>query len=134
MECVFCKIVKGELKAYRIYEDENILVFLDINPIYKGHMLAIPKKHYSRITEMPEEEYKKFSNSLQKFLKILEDRIGKNYNIVVNQGEKAGQIINHLHFHIIPRDLEFHPVEEKLFKWETHKLTEEEAREVINKF
>ena len=128
--CIFCKIIKGEIKAYKVYEDEYALAFLDINPVYKGHVLFIPKRHYSRFSEMPEDYACEFSKSLNKFLKIFEKKVCKDYNIVVNQGKKAGQVVMHLHVHIIPRT----DSEERLFVWKTHKLSEEEAKEVLSKF
>ena len=128
MECVFCKIVNKEIPAYTVYEDENVIAFLDINPVSEGHILVVPKKHYERITEMPEEDFRKFSESLQKVVKLVENKLSKDYNIIVNHGERAGQVIKHVHFHIIPRY-----GNEQLFLWLTHKLTEEEARRVLEK-
>jgi len=128
MECVFCKIINKELPAYIIYEDENTMAFLDINPVSKGHLLVVPKRHYSKLSEMPIEELEKFFKGLQNVIKIVENKLSNHYNIVVNQGEKAGQVINHLHFHIIPRY-----GYEQIFIWNTHKLTEDEAKEVLKK-
>ena len=128
MECVFCKIVNKELPAYIVYEDENVVAFLDINPVSEGHTLVVPKKHYERITDMLEEEFKKFMESFQKVVKLIESKLSKDYNIVVNHGEKAGQVIKHVHFHVIPRK-----GDEKVFLWITHKLTEEEAKRVLEK-
>jgi len=125
MDCIFCKILRGEIPCYKVYEDENVLAFLDINPVSRGHTLVIPKKHYSRIEEMPPEEFSEFAKSLQKVINIIK-KISEDYNIVINQGEKAGQVIFHLHVHIIPRE-----GEEKVFLWESKKLTEEEANEIL---
>jgi len=128
MECVFCKIINKELPAYIVYEDEDTMAFLDINPVSKGHLLVVPKKHYSRLSEIPQEELKRFFQGLQNVVKMVESNLSKHYNIVVNQGELAGQVINHLHFHIIPRY-----GNEQIFIWLTHKLSKEEAQEVLEK-
>ena len=128
MECVFCKIINKELPAYIVYEDEDTMAFLDINPVSKGHLLVVPKKHYSRLSEIPQEELKRFFQGLQNVVKMVESNLSKHYNIVVNQGELAGQVINHLHFHIIPRY-----GNEQIFVWLTHKLSKEEAQEVLEK-
>jgi len=126
-ECIFCKIIRREIPAYIVYEDEHSLAFLDINPVSPGHILVVPKKHYERITDMPENDLKEFMASVQKVAKIVETRLSNDYNIVVNHGPGAGQIINHVHFHIIPRY-----GQEKLFAWTTHKLTEEEAKKILS--
>jgi len=104
MECVFCDIVKGKLNAYKVYESENYLAFLDINPRSKGHTLVIPKEHYSSILELPEEKIYGLFNTV----KIVAEKIVKNLNarginICINNGKEAGQVIPHLHVHIIPR-------------------------------
>ncbi len=128
MTCIFCKIIKKEIPAYIVYEDDVAIAFLDINPVSEGHLLVVPKKHVSRLTELSEEEAAEFIKKVQKVAKMVEEKLSKDYNIVINQGERAGQVIQHLHFHIIPRY-----GNEKLFLWVTHKLTEEEAKRVLEK-
>jgi histidine triad (HIT) family protein len=127
-DCVFCKIIKGEIPAYKVYEDEFVLAILDINPLSKGHTLVIPKRHYARLTEMDERFYEGFMRGLQKVLRLIESKLSKDYNIIVNQGKKANQEIEHLHVHIVPRY-----GQEQIFVWKTHKLTPEEAEEVLKK-
>lgn len=127
-DCIFCRIVKKEAPAHIIYEDEHIVAFLDINPLSEGHTLVIPKKHYTRVSEMSEEDLKNFIFGFHKVVKLIESKLAKDYNIIVNQGKTAEQEIDHLHFHIVPRY-----GNEMVFSWKTHKLTEEEAREVLNK-
>ena len=132
MDCVFCKIINKEIPAYIVYEDEYSIAFLDINPINKGHILFVPKKHYERLSNMDLEYSKKFYESFQKFLKIFEEKISKDYNIIVNNGKNAGQAVFHAHIHIIPQyENEGY---KKLFNWNTHKLNEEEAKEILEKF
>ncbi|BFI73096.1 hydrolase [Nanoarchaeota archaeon] len=132
MDCIFCKIANKEIPAYIVYEDNYSVVFLDINPVNKGHLLFIPKKHYERLSLMDFEYSKGFYESFQKFLKIFEEKISKDYNILVNNGKKAGQAVFHAHIHLIPQyeDEEY----KKIFNWNTHKLTEEEAKEILSKF
>jgi len=93
----------------------------------KGHTLVIPKKHVTRLKELSEEEAKKLFAGLKKVIEKIE-KISPDYNIIINQGPKAGQEIDHLHIHIIPRT-----GEEKIFYNIRHKLTEEEAKEVLEK-
>lgn len=100
--CVFCEIVAGRAPAHRIYEDERTLVFLDLFPITRGHLLVIPKRHVDRLTELREDEYGDLFRTLATACRRIE-RLTKDYNVAVNQGRLAGQIVFHLHFHIIPR-------------------------------
>lgn len=104
MNCIFCKIIEKEIPAEKIYEDKNVLAFLDIKPINIGHTLVIPKKHFKNIYEIPNEDFcnlmlvvKKLSNIIKKSLKA------DGINIGMNNDESAGQIIFHSHIHIIPR-------------------------------
>ena len=129
MDCIFCKIVKGEIPSYKIYEDEYVVAFLDIHPLTKGHLLVVPKKHYRRVSEMNKEDLIGFSLGLQKVLKAVENVISTDYNIIVNQGKKANQEIEHLHVHVIPRY-----GKEKIFNWKSGNLDDNEAKELVNKF
>ena len=126
--CVFCKIIRGEIPAYKIYEDEFAIAILDINPLSKGHTLVIPKRHYSRLTEMDEEFYQGFMRALRIVARLIEEKLSKDYNILVNQGKRANQEIEHLHVHIVPRY-----GNEQIYVWKTHRLTKEEAEEVLKK-
>ena len=103
-DCLFCKIINGEIPSYGVYEDEKNFAFLDINPINKGHALVLPKNHVHKITDAEEEDIKALSIALKKVVKGIEDGIGvRNLNVFVNQGAYAGQVIPHLHFHVVPR-------------------------------
>ncbi|WP_221288086.1 HIT family protein [Stygiolobus caldivivus] len=101
--CVFCKIVKGELKSQKVYEDENVIAFLDINPIHKGHTLVISKKHYDNIYEIPEEELEKLIVVVKKVAIAIKKLGADGVNIVQNNDEAAGQRVFHIHFHVVPR-------------------------------
>lgn len=104
MQCVFCDIVNGNLPAYKIFESENFLAFLDINPRTKGHCLVIPKQHYQSLLEIPEDKIFGLFN-VTKFIanRIVSKLNAKAFNICINNGKDAGQVIPHLHVHIIPR-------------------------------
>jgi histidine triad (HIT) family protein len=103
-DCVFCKIINGELPAERVYEDERVLSILDIAPANKGHLLVIPKKHYKTIIEMPEEELFAMISIVKKVGKSLFDALhADSFNVHINTGRAAGQLVEHAHIHIIPR-------------------------------
>jgi histidine triad (HIT) family protein len=102
-DCIFCKIAKGEIPSYKIYEDEKVIVFLDINPLSKGHSIVIPKEHYVNILDLPEELYLHMSKIVKKISQHLNDMY-KPEGILINQnnGKRAGQEILHAHIHIKP--------------------------------
>ncbi|NPA38815.1 MAG: HIT family protein [Candidatus Nanohaloarchaeota archaeon] len=103
-ECVFCKIVSKEIPAALVYEDGLFLAFLDINPRSKGHTLIIPKQHIIRYDEAPEEIQTNIGRVLHHIAKELVNKLNATgFNILSNNGESAGQVVKHLHFHIIPR-------------------------------
>jgi histidine triad (HIT) family protein len=104
-DCVFCKIVAGEIPATKIYEDDVVLAFLDIGPISDGHTLVISKQHVEKLHECPAELLGQVGSYLGKIAKAV--TLGMNsegYNVLCNNGRAAGQIVDHLHFHIIPRN------------------------------
>jgi len=102
--CVFCQIIKGEIPADKIYEDDRVLVFLDINPVNPGHTLVISKKHYSNIEEASEEDLTAIILTVKKIGRLLKDKFGvAGYNVTSNNDPVAGQNVPHIHFHIIPR-------------------------------
>jgi len=104
MDCLFCKIANKEIEAKIVYEDNFSLAFLDINPCQKGHLLVIPKKHYSNLNEVPKEELAELFETVKKMTQLLEEKLNtSSFNIGWNHGKEAGQVINHLHIHIIPR-------------------------------
>ena len=101
--CIFCKIVKGEIPAKILYEDEKTLAFLDISPRSKGHTLVIPKEHYETFEELPEEVAIDLIKTIKKVIKRLKSLNPDGYNILNNNRPVAGQEVPHVHFHIIPR-------------------------------
>ena len=102
--CIFCKIVSGEIPSYKVYEDDQTLAFLDIKPTNPGHTLVITKAHYSNLEDVPEAELSSLILAVKKVGKLLKDKLGiVAYNLSENNDPLAGQIIPHLHFHVIPR-------------------------------
>lgn len=102
--CVFCKIVNGEIPSYKIYEDDDILAFLDISQATKGHTLVIPKKHYDNLLTIDSKTLEKVSVACQKVATTLKEKLNtSNFNFVNNCGTTAGQSVMHVHFHVIPR-------------------------------
>ena len=104
MNCLFCQIIKKEIPAHIIYEDDNYLSFLDINPNAKGHSLVIPKKHTLDFNSLTNEEAGSLASQVHYIASRLSKALNtKNYNLGLNNGSQAGQIVNHVHWHIIPR-------------------------------
>ncbi len=104
MDCIFCKIVQGSIPSAKVYEDDQFISILDINPVSKGHLLVIPKKHYENIFDADEENLKKAIVLIKKLSIALTKALNvRAVNLIQNNGADAGQIIFHSHFHIIPR-------------------------------
>ncbi|MGC9397037.1 MAG: HIT family protein [Anaerolineae bacterium] len=102
--CVFCKIAKGEAKSWKVYEDESVYAFLDVNPLNEYHTLVIPKNHYENIFDVPEDELLKVIAVVKKLVDLYRDRLGiDNVQIINSSGAEAQQDVFHLHFHIVPR-------------------------------
>lgn len=104
MNCIFCKIISGEIPSAKVYEDSDFIAILDINPVSKGHVLVIPKKHCENLFDMDEELLSKTLKTLQKVAIAMKKGLNvEGINLVQNNGKDAGQIIFHSHFHLIPR-------------------------------
>ena len=104
MDCVFCKIVKGEIPALKVYEDEHTLVFMDIAKDVDGHMVAIPKKHVKSILDCDEETLSRLMSSVKRVSCHCVDNCGYDgVNLLNASDESAGQSVPHFHIHIIPR-------------------------------
>jgi len=100
--CIFCAIIRGESPCNKVYEDEVSIAFLDAKPITRGHTLVVPRRHVEALVELTREERSAFIESIAAVCRKIE-RLTPHYNIGCNKGELAGQVIFHLHFHIIPR-------------------------------
>lgn len=102
--CVFCKIVAGEIPSTAVYEDEDFRAILDVNPAARGHVIILPKKHAANIFELEEEEAAKIFPVAKKIASALMKTYDcDGINILQNNGEAAGQTVFHLHVHVIPR-------------------------------
>lgn len=100
--CVFCKIVAGKIPSQKVYEDDKMLVFRDIEPKAKVHLLAVAKDHFKLLSEMDGERAELLKYMLCKIPEIAaENGCGNGYRLVINQGEDAGQTVFHLHIHIL---------------------------------
>jgi histidine triad (HIT) family protein len=101
--CTFCKIVRKEAPASIVYEDEEVIAFMSIRPINVGHTLVVPKKHYENIYEISEEETAYLYKVVKKLSHAVKQAVdAEGIRIVQNNGEAAGQVIFHMHVHIIP--------------------------------
>jgi len=104
-DCIFCKIANGEIPSYTVYQDDDTLAFLDINPNTRGHTLVIPTKHATNITDMDDKDIASVFRTVRKVVSGLQAAINpEGFNLVVNHGEVAGQVIHHFHCHVIPRN------------------------------
>ena len=102
--CIFCKIVAGQVPCTKLYEDEDVLAFLDINPVTYGHTLVISKEHYSTFLSTPKAIMNKVMNVAQRIGQVQIEQLGaKGVNILINSYEAAGQVVPHFHVHVIPR-------------------------------
>ena len=103
-DCVFCKIVAGEIPAVKVYEDEEVFAFLDIGPVSEGHTLVIPKQHCEAPDECAAEVLSGVAARVGKIARAVKKATkADGYNLLCNAGRAAGQLVGHLHFHIIPR-------------------------------
>jgi histidine triad (HIT) family protein len=104
MECIFCNIADRKAEAEIVFEDENILAFLDIQPVNFGHTLVITKKHYDNFLTVPKEELDKLIHATQFIAGAVKRGLNADgFNVISNNGNSAGQSVYHFHFHIIPR-------------------------------
>ena len=103
-DCIFCKMAEGEIPVTKIYEDEAVLAFLDIGPVSDGHTLVIPKQHFEKLHDCPGELLGQVGTCLGKIAEAVSNAMNsEGYNVLCNNGAAAGQLVGHLHFHIIPR-------------------------------
>lgn len=101
---IFCKIIDGEIPCYKLYEDEDVLAFLDISQVTKGHTLVISKKHYDNFLATPQDVMHKVMDVAQRIGQVEISMLGaKGVNILTNCYEAAGQSVRHFHVHVIPR-------------------------------
>ncbi|MDY6821451.1 MAG: HIT family protein [Deferribacterota bacterium] len=104
MDCIFCKIINGELPSKKIYEDEHYIAILDIMPVNYGHTLLIPKTHFRNILDMPDEYSNSIYYKVKQLAKAIKNGIScDGLNIIQNVESAGGQEVFHAHIHIVPR-------------------------------
>ena len=102
--CIFCKIIAGEIPSATVYEDDDVKAILDVNPAARGHVIVLPKKHASDVFSIPDEDLSKAICVAKKVAAALKEAYKcDGVNILQNNGEAAGQTVFHLHIHVIPR-------------------------------
>lgn len=103
-DCIFCKIVAGEIPCSRVYEDDSALAFMDIGPVCPGHVLLIPKAHHARVTDLPEALAAHLGQLLPRLARaVVAAADADGFNLHQTNGACSGQVVPHVHFHIIPR-------------------------------
>ncbi|PIR82665.1 HIT family protein [Candidatus Kaiserbacteria bacterium CG10_big_fil_rev_8_21_14_0_10_59_10] len=103
-DCIFCKIVAGELPSHKLYEDGKTLAFLDIRPVNAGHTLVVPKNHSSNIFDISPEDWAAVAETTRIVARAIDEGVGADgVNIGMNNREDAGQVVHHPHIHVIPR-------------------------------
>ena len=134
--CIFCKIIAGEIPSVKLYEDDLVLAFLDIAPINFGHLLVIPKEHHTSSSTIPEKTAGRMFHVGTR-LGVAQKRVldVDGFNLHLADGQCAGQVVMHAHLHVIPRDVEdgFH------WNWRQLKYTDDNERDklatdIITKF
>jgi histidine triad (HIT) family protein len=103
-DCVFCKIASGEIPSHKLYENDNFFSVLDKNQDIKGHFLVISNKHFNNLLDLPSSLGVELVDCIKNTaLKLFEEYDAEGFNVIQNNFESAGQVVNHIHFHIIPR-------------------------------
>jgi len=126
-QCIFCKIIGGEIPSFKIYEDNKVYAFLDINPVNAGHTLVIPKEHYIVLPQVPDA----LATHLMKVVKYLSGAIfemtgAHGINVFQNNGAAAGQEVPHVHFHIIPRFQD----DKSIGEWKRNQIDPEKLKQM----
>jgi histidine triad (HIT) family protein len=104
MDCIFCKIINGEIPSVKVYEDDKVLAFMDINPINEGHLLIIPKAHAATIIEITEADFLAVMSATRKLAAAVKTALNPDgINLLQLNGKAANQVVPHLHVHIVPR-------------------------------
>ncbi len=129
-DCIFCKIISGKIPSAIIYEDSFVVGFLDIMPANKGHCLIVPRKHAETLVEMEDNDLSATIIAAKKIARALSLSFGNgSFNLVMNNGKEAGQIVNHAHIHIIPRFQK----DRLRIKWSHLKYDDNEIKEYAEK-
>lgn len=103
-DCIFCQIAAGDIPSHTVYEDDTVTAFLDANPLIEGHTLVIPREHYQTTTELPADIGAALGRAVTRIAPAVEAAVGADASTVgVNNGPAAGQEIEHIHAHVVPR-------------------------------
>lgn len=125
--CIFCKIIAGEIPSNVLYEDEQFKVILDVAPATRGHALILPKNHYANLYELPEDTAADAIKLAKKMMQTMTDKLNcDGFNIVQNNGETAGQTVFHFHMHLIPR----YKDDGEILKYKSKKPSQLELEEI----
>ena len=125
--CIFCKIVNGDIPSKMLYEDGQFKVILDLGPATKGHALILPKNHYRNLYELPDDMASKVMLLAKKMAFQMTDKLEcDGFNLVQNNGEAAGQTVFHFHLHLIPR----YNGDGQTLGWKELELTADELEEI----
>ena len=125
--CIFCKIVNGDIPSKMLYEDGEFKVILDLGPATKGHALILPKNHYRTLYELPDDMASKVMLLAKKMASQMTDKLEcDGFNLVQNNGEAAGQTVFHFHLHLIPR----YNGDGQTLGWKEQELTADELEEI----
>jgi len=130
--CIFCKIIAGEIPSRTIYEDEEFKVFLDVSPASKGHALLVPKEHYANLYTIDEDVAARAMKLAKKVAAHMTEKLGcDGLNLLQNNNEAAGQTVFHFHMHLIPR---YDNAKNKdILNWSNETFSAEELDEIRNK-
>ncbi len=128
--CIFCKILKGDIPSSTVYEDEDFRVILDVSPVSRGHVLVIPREHYADVCSIPAELSAKVLPLVTKICQAMTQTLGAiGFNLAQNNGAVAGQTVFHFHLHIIPR----YAGDEGKLNWAAQEADAEELKELAVK-
>ncbi len=103
-ECIFCRVVAAQLPAFVVYEDQTTIAFLDVGPLAEGHLLVTPREHYARLSDMPAQLAADLGSQLPRLGRaLMKVTSASAFNVLCNEGADSGQVVRHVHFHLIPR-------------------------------
>jgi histidine triad (HIT) family protein len=103
-DCIFCKIVRGEIPAAKVFESDAVIAFLDIQPAAPGHLLIVPKSHHTSLLDTPDAVARELGAVLPRLVRAVRTATdAPALNVIANTGREAGQSVDHVHFHLIPR-------------------------------
>ncbi len=126
-DCIFCKIIKGEIPSAKLFDDKKVMAFLDIGPLNKGHALVVTKEHYETLLDTPDDALSALLLGAKKVARALSSAVGADgFNLIMNNKKVAGQVVPHAHLHVIPR---FNG-DGISFQWKAKKYKDKEMEEL----